>query len=81
MGIKPRLSRHRFLRGPWLLQAQQQSPPAELWKLSRGLLALVGKARGLRERTRAVRNELTLNLTDDVAEPKVQTQRRYVLGL
>ena len=35
------------------------SPPAGLWKVSRGLLALVGKTRGLKERTRAVRNELT----------------------
>jgi hypothetical protein len=49
----------RHLRAPWLLQVQQQSPPVRLWKVSRGLLALVGKTRGLKERTRAVRNELT----------------------
>jgi hypothetical protein len=60
MWNKPPLRRHRDLRGLWLLQVQQQSPPAELSKLSSHLLALVGRARGLKERTRAVRNELLL---------------------
>src|SRR5262245_20960672 len=60
MGNKPPLRCDRFLRGLLLLQVQQQSPPAELWKLSRGLLALVGKARGLKERTRSsARSELS----------------------
>ena len=59
MRKKASLRRRRHRRGPWLLQVQPQSPPAGLWKVSRGLLALVEKTRDLKERTRAVRNELT----------------------
>jgi hypothetical protein len=42
---------------------QQQSPPAEPWKLLKGPLALVGRARRPKGRTRTGRNELTRNLS------------------